>query len=29
MPQDVTLMGAKELFTKEWTIIDYALVHVT
>jgi hypothetical protein len=29
MPQDATLRGAKELFAKEWTIIDSALVHVT
>jgi hypothetical protein len=28
MPQDATLMGAKELFAKEWTIIDSTFVHV-
>jgi hypothetical protein len=28
MPQDATFMGAKELFAKEWTIIDFAFVHV-
>jgi hypothetical protein len=28
MPQDVTLTGAKELFAKEWTIIDCVVVHV-
>jgi hypothetical protein len=29
MPQDATFMGAKELFIKELTIINFALVHVT
>jgi hypothetical protein len=29
MPQYGTLMGAKEPFAKEWTIINFALVHVT
>jgi hypothetical protein len=29
MPQDATLVGAKELFIKELTIINSAFVHVT
>jgi hypothetical protein len=29
MPQDVTLVDAKELFIKESTIINFALTHVT
>jgi hypothetical protein len=29
MPQDVTLVGAKELFTKESAIINFSLAHVT
>jgi hypothetical protein len=29
MPQDATLMGAKELSTKELAIINLTLAHVT
>jgi len=29
MPQDATLVGAKELSTKELVIINFALVHAT
>ncbi len=29
MPQDPTLLGAKELFVRESAIINFALVHVT
>ncbi len=29
MPQDATLVGAKELSTKESLIINFALVHAT
>jgi hypothetical protein len=29
MPQDVTLVGAKELFAKESANINFALAHVT
>jgi hypothetical protein len=28
MPQDATLVGAKELSTKEYVIINYAFTHV-
>jgi hypothetical protein len=28
MPQDATFVGAKKLFAKESTIINFALVHV-
>ncbi len=29
MPQDATFVGAKELFAKKLTIINFAFVHVT
>jgi hypothetical protein len=29
MPQDATLVGAKEVSTKELIIINFALVHAT